>query len=280
MKIQRAYFPKGIEFARNELAEQAVAFTRGTGADGGVVGLSGGIDSTTIAYLCKFAFDRYNAENPGEKPLNLYGAILPSKANNSKDAEDGLRVANTLGIEAKVVEIEPIAEKFLEQMKEIKNTFDRGNLYSETRAVVLSRLAATKNCRVMGTGNWDEDYVLGYFTKRGDGAVDNNLIGNLPKRLVREMAGYLGVPKDLVQRVPTAGLWQGQTDEGELGYTYEQAEIIQNGYDLGMTPEQIAQDTGFNIQIVKNVSQRHNFSEHKRNVPPTGRLTLAMEDVK
>jgi NAD+ synthase len=101
-----------------------------------------------------------------------------------------------------------------------------GNLYSEIRATVLSRFGAAKNLRIMGTGNRDEDYILGYFTKRGDGAVDNNILGNVPKRLVRQLAAYLGAPEDLVNRVPTAGLWPGQTDEGEMGISYAELDDI------------------------------------------------------
>ncbi|MBU1103663.1 MAG: NAD(+) synthase [Nanoarchaeota archaeon] len=274
MKIRRAYFEDAAK-ARDELAEQVIQFTRGTGADGGVVGLSGGIDSTTVAYLCKHAFDR---ENTHGKRLQLFGVIMPSKANDEKDKSDGLKVAENLGIKPIVIPIESMAERFVETLG-IDNEFDRGNLYSEIRAVVLSRIAASKNCRVMGTGNLDEDYVLGYFTKRGDGAVDNNILGNLPKRLVRELARHLGVPEDIVNKVPTAGLWEGQTDEGELGYTYEQSELVQNGFDQGLSAEEIVRKTGFDRKIVEDVAWRHETTEHKRNPPTVGKISLSFKEV-
>jgi len=208
--------------------------------------------------------------------LKLLGLVMPSDANNPKDAEDGLRVAKLLGIEAKVVPIQPMADAFIEQMPDVlERDFDLGNLYSELRATVLSRYGAANNLRIMGTGNRDEDYVLGYFTKRGDGAVDNNILGKLPKRLVRELAAFLGAPADLVNRMPTAGLWAGQTDEGELGYTYEQAEIIQNGYEEGRTAEEIAKITGNDLKIVEDVAHRHKTTEHKRQMPPVGKVLLA-----
>ncbi len=278
MKIQRAYFKKGLEGAVDELSKEVINFTKGTGAEGGVLGLSGGIDSTTVAYLSKYAFDKYNAEHPNEEPLKLYGLLMPSNANANEDLQDGLTIAKNLGIEKKVVPIEPFAEVFVNNLG-IFNSFDRGNLYSELRAVVLSRFAAAKNCRVMGTGNRDEDYVLGYFTKRGDGAVDNNILGNLPKRLVRELARHLRAPEDLVNRVSTAGLWQGQTDEGELGYDYEQSEIIQNGFDQGYTTKQIQEITGFEKKIIEDVAKRHKITEHKRNAPPVGKVNLTYEEV-
>jgi NAD+ synthase len=274
-KIKRAEFKHGPEFAAKELADQILEWTVGTGADGAVIGLSGGIDSTTVAYLCKFAFDAYNKANPDKKQLKLLGLVMPSDANDTKDTEDGLRVAELLGIEAKVVPIQPLAEAYMQSIPEVlKKEFDIGNLYSEIRATVLSRYGGAMNLRIMGTGNWDEDYVLGYFTKRGDGAVDNNILGNLPKRLVRELAAWLGVSKDLVERIPSAGLWAGQTDEGELGYAYNQAEFVQRGYDEGKAAEQIQKITGYDMRIVKDVAHRHRTTEHKRQLPPVGKVTL------
>lgn len=276
MRIKKAYFTNGIENATDELASEVIRFTRGTGADGGVVGLSGGIDSTTVAYLCNYAADN---ENTSEKKLQFYGVIMPSGVNPIGDEQDGLRVAKNLGIESMVIPIEPIAKAFISQMPEIANDFDKGNLYAELRAVILSRVAAAKNCRVIGTGNRDEDYILGYFTKRGDGAVDNNILGNLPKRLVRELAKHLGAPEDLVKRVSTARLWEDQTDEGELGYTYEQAELIQNGFDQGFNKEQISQETGYSMEIINDVVKRHQATEHKRNVPPVGKVSLSYGEI-
>ncbi len=279
-KIQTAYFKHGVEAARDELAEQVLQWTAGTGASGGVIGLSGGVDSTTVAYLCKYAFDRYNQLFPGREPLKLLGLIMPSGANDPKDAEDGIRIAELLGIKYKIIPIEPEAKAFIENAPDpelFENKLDMGNLYSELRANWLSRYGGRYNLRIMGTGNRDEDYILGYFTKRGDGAVDNNILGNLPKRLVRELAASFkkpSVPQDIIQRVPSAGLWAGQTDEGELGYTYEQAEIIQNGYDGGRTAEQIAKITGYDLKIVKDVGFRHKTTEHKRQPPPVGEVEL------
>jgi NAD+ synthase len=277
-KIKIADFKYGPEHAAIELAEQILQWTAGTGANGAVIGLSGGIDSTTTAYLTKFAFDTYNRANPDKKPLKLLGLMLPSKANNLKDAKDGIRVAESLGIEYKVIPIQEMADAFIQQIPEVlTDNFDIGNLYSELRAVTLSRYGAANNYRVMGTGNRDEDYILGYFTKRGDGAVDNNILGNLPKRLVRKLAAWFDnpkVPEDLVNRIPTAGLWENQTDEGELGYNYDQAEIIQNGYDEGKTPEQIQGITGYDMGIILDVDKRHRSTEHKRQLPPVGQVTL------
>jgi NAD+ synthase len=206
---------------------------------GGVLGLSGGVDSTCVAALAKRAFDRHNAKNP-KPPLEVVGYILPSKTNDPKDAEDGLKVATRLGIRHEVCSIEAIVEAFKSTNAEALNhKYHRGNLTSEIRAVVLHTKAATENKAVIGTGNKDEDYGVAYYTLFGDGAVHMSPIGNLPKRLVREMTRYLGF-EDLSGRVSTAGLEPGQTSFKDLGCDYEFAELVLNGLDQGLRPEELS----------------------------------------
>jgi NAD+ synthase len=206
---------------------------------GGVIGLSGGVDSTCVAALTKRAFDKHNARSP-ERPLEIVGYILPSNTNDPKDAENGLKVAARLGIRHEVISIEATVQAFESTNPEaLKHKYHRGNLTAEVRAVILHTKAATENKTLIGTGNKDEDYGVAYYTLFGDGAVHLSPIGNLPKRLVREMATHLGF-EGLAGRVSTAGLEPGQTSFKDLGCDYEFAELVLNGLDQGMKAEELA----------------------------------------
>lgn len=223
----------------NEIGDFIVQKIVGLGKTGGVMGISGGVDSTTVAAIAKMAFDKYNAKNP-EKPLELVGYMLPSRTNDPKDTEDGKKVAERLGIRYEVKSIEHIVEAYKTTNNEaLDNKYHRGNLTSEIRAVVLHGKAATENKSLIGTGNKDEDYGLAFYTLFGDGAVHMSPIGNLPKRLVREMAAHLGF-KDLAYRVSTPGLEPGQTSFKDLGYDYEFAEVVLEGLDQGIKQEDLA----------------------------------------
>lgn len=226
------------EVVAEEIGEFIVRKTIELGKKGAILGLSGGVDSTTVAALAKRAFDKNNFKNPGDN-LELVGYLLPSNTNNPADLEDGLKVAKRLGIRYEIVNIEPFVEAYGKiDSKTFNSKFHKGNLMSEIRALVLHRKSASENKILLGTGNRDEDFGVGYYTLFGDGAVHISPIGELPKRLVRQMAIYLGF-EDLANRVPTAGLEPGQTDFKDLGYYYETVELISEAIRQGFFREEI-----------------------------------------
>ena len=188
------------------------------GTNGAVIGLSGGIDSTVTAYLAVDALG----------PEKVLGVLLPEKGITSKqDMDDAIEVVKILGIDHKVIEISSVLRSFSSVIPDFDKTsvVANGNLKARTRMCILYYHANLMRRMVVGTGNKTE-LLLGYFTKYGDGGVDIEPIGGLYKTQVRGLARYMGVPAGIIDKTPTAGLWPGQTDERELGVTYEIADKI------------------------------------------------------
>ena len=208
------------------------------GATGGVIGLSGGVDSTVAAAITKKAFDSYNRKKP-ERNLELVGYMLPSFVNNHKNTIDGIDVAKRLNIRYSVINIDPILEGYRITNPDVMgSSYHRGNLISRVRANVLLAKSAYKNKLVIGTGNKDEDFGVGYYTMYGDGATHLNPIGNLSKRIVKQLAIYLGFDY-IARKAPTAGLEPGQTDFKDLGYTYDLVEIVLGGICQGFSKQEL-----------------------------------------
>jgi NAD+ synthase len=178
------------------------------GAKGVVIGLSGGIDSSVVAALSRKAVGR-----------NMLGLLIPCHS-SERDIKDALRVARKFGIRTKTVDIAPLYAELLEIMPAADRR-TRGNAIARLRMLTLYYFANRMNYIVAGTGNRNELFA-GYFTKYGDGGVDILPIAGLLKNEVRELARQLGVPEDIVEKTPTAGLWEGQTDEGEMGISYDE----------------------------------------------------------
>jgi len=246
-----------------ETKEKIVNFIRSSiqssEATGAVVGLSGGIDSALTAYLSVEALGR-------DKVLGL---MLPEKGISSKtDIDDAVEIAKILGIDHYIIEISHVLSSFSSAIP----VFDRnvktanGNLKARTRMCILYYHANLMNRMVVGTGNKTE-LLLGYFTKYGDGGVDIEPIGDLYKTQVRGLSRYMGVPLRIIEKTPTAGLWPGQTDESELGVSYDMADRILTM--LVDEKKKISEvKSKFPPEIVDKLAVRISSSEHKRVMPP------------
>jgi NAD+ synthase len=266
-------------------------------SSGCIVGLSGGVDSSTTAALIKTSFARHNKNNDAN--FELIGYILPSSINKMDDAKDAETLARTLGIRYEVHAIEKLVEAFQTTNPEaFEENYHRGNLISRVRANVLSTKAATEHKILAGTGNRDEDFGIGYYTLFGDGAVHISPIAGLSKRLVREMAAYLGVDDTIIQRIPTAGLEPGQSDFKDLGYDYDVVELVTAGFEQGFSKaalvahEQLVPLVEKQIehyrsnygnphltsveQVIDDITRRHQLALGKVKIihPPTPEITL------
>ena len=195
--------------------EQRVAYIRGklaeAHADGIVFGNSGGKDSALVGILCKAACD------------NTVGIILPcaSKRNYGLDADDGRALADQFGIETRTVDLTAVREQLLRSLEDAcaLNEMALINIAPRLRMTALYAVAAAENRLVAGTGNRSEAY-MGYFTKWGDGAHDFNPISDLTASEVFDFLRFLNAPSSIVEKAPSAGLFDGQTDEQEMGVTY------------------------------------------------------------
>jgi len=236
-------------------------------ADGVVVGLSGGVDSSTVAFLSVKALG----------PEKVLGLIMPTDVTRKEDIEDARNIASLLKIRYEIINFSPVLKAFKEVLKKCEhfneeNIVAFGNIHARVRMILLYYHANTLNRLVVGTGNKSE-LLIGYFTKYGDGGVDILPIGDLYKTQVRQLAKYLGVPEKIILKTPSAGLWKGQTDEGEIGITYDLLDKILYGMvDLKMDPKPLSEILNIPVETILKVKEMMLKSEHKRNIPPIAKI--------
>ena len=234
MRDWKVEFEKRVEFIRAQLAA-----SRCTGT---VFGNSGGKDSALVGILCKAACE------------NTVGVIMPcaSRRNYGLDRDDGLAVAEQFDIETRVVDLTPVREAELAALEGVAQLTDMAvaNIAPRLRMVTLYAIAHAENRLVAGTGNASEAFV-GYFTKWGDGAYDFNPIADLSVTEVYEFLEYLNAPRAVIDKAPSAGLFEGQTDEAEMGVSYAAIDAYMAGGPVNERERAI-------------IERMHRASEHKR----------------
>jgi len=225
-------------------------------ASGAVIGMSGGLDSSVVAHICVDALGK-------EKVL---GVMMPEKNSNPQDLDHGVRVAKSLGIEHMAVDITEPFRAFLDAVPKLSSRIVAANVKARCRMITLYMIANATNKLVMGCSNKTE-IMVGYFTKFGDGSSDYMPIGDLYKTQVRELARKVGVDQEIIRKAPSAGLWEGQTDEGEMGITYDQLDRILYGLETDMPRETIAREAGCEQSTVESIEGKIRATVHKRRLP-------------
>ena len=247
-QIKNQDYAKITEEIENFLSEQMEK----SNAKGLILGLSGGVDSAVLAYLCKRKFK--------EKTLAL---IMPDTAITPKiETEDALKMISLTGIEYKLIDIQPIVNEFSMYLE--PNDWAKGNLRARIRTDILYYYANAKNYLVLGSSDKSE-YLIGYFTKYGDGASDITPIISLYKLQVRGIAKYLGVPEQVIAKKSSPHLWKEHEAESEIGASYEEIDsVLHCIFDKKLSVEETVETTQIDKAIVEKIVQLNKNSEHKR----------------
>jgi NAD+ synthase len=249
------------EYVSKILQQFLVQETDKVGYSKVVFGLSGGIDSTVVAYLCARAFD----------PKNVTALILPYQTSSQKNIKDAELIAGTLKINYEVHDISPMVDSFFSNDAKA-DVIRRGNKMARERMCFIYDFSSKYKTLVIGTSNKTE-LLLGYGTIFGDLACAINPIGDLYKSQIRQLAEYFNVPQEIVEKSPSADLWHGQTDEDELGYTYDKIDrllyfMIDLRYSDNMLEEQ-----NFPLSMVNDLRNRIQKSQFKRRPPIIAKLS-------
>ena len=225
-----------------------------------VLGLSGGIDSALVAYLLRDALGKEN----------VLAIMMPYKSSNPDSLNHAKLVVEDLKINAKTIEITDMIDAYFKNEKDA-SSLRIGNKMARERMSILFDYSSKENALVVGTSNKTEIY-LGYSTQFGDSACALNPIGDLYKTNIWDLSRYLKIPNELIEKKPSADLWEGQTDEQEMGLTYKEADqVLYRMLEENKTVEEILAE-GFNKNLVDNIVRRMNRSEYKRRMPLVAKI--------
>jgi NAD+ synthase len=226
-----------------------------------VLGLSGGIDSAAVAALA--------AEAMG--PKNVTALFMPYKSSNPESREHARLITQTYGLAFEEVDITPQVDAYFARAGDVDKVRRGNKMARERKSIEYDR--AWPDGLVLGTSNKTE-LLLGYGTRHGDMACDLNPVGDLYKTQLRELSAHLGVPEVIVRKPPTADLWQGQTDESELGFMYAQADLVlYHLVDRRLRPSELI-GAGFDAALVNNIREKVRRSHYKRLMPLIAKVSL------
>lgn len=232
-----------------------------SGTSGVVVGLSGGVDSSLSAALAAQALG----------PERVHGFLLPYRTSNPASEEDARAVAEHLGVPHRVIDISPMIDAYFE-VESDADPVRRGNKMARERMTILFDQAKKRNALVLGTSNKTE-ILLGYSTVFGDNASSLNPLGDLYKAQVWQLSRHLGLPSAVVDKAPSADLFPGQTDEGDLGFDYLTAdEVLYLLFDEGLRPEEVVA-RGYDERVVERILSYEQRFRFKRRLMLIARLS-------
>jgi NAD+ synthase len=259
MKLTPSVLELDLPEVEKRISRFIKEYVENAGADGIVLGLSGGIDSGTVAALSSLSIGG----------ARVTGLMLPEKETyNTKDIDDAKVVAEKFGLKTQVCDITPVLEGFYKTIP-IFDQADRlckGNIKARTRMIYLYYYANKLNKIVCGSSDKSET-MMGYFTKWGDVAADISPLMDLYKTQVRKLAEYIGIPPELAEKPSTPALWPNQLAETELGIKYEILDLILYGFERFMTTEELAQQLSVKKPFIEKVKSRWLAVEHKRRLP-------------
>lgn len=244
-----------LKEVHNELVEFLRENFKKAGFSKAVLGLSGGIDSALVAYLLRDALGKEN----------VLAIMMPYKSSNPDSLNHAKLVVEDLKINAKTIEITNMIDAYFKNEKDA-SSLRMGNKMARERMSILFDYSSKENALVVGTSNKTEIY-LGYSTQFGDSACALNPIGDLYKTNIWDLSRYLKIPNELIEKKPSADLWEGQTDEQEMGLTYKEADqVLYRMLEENKKVEEVLAE-GFNKDLVDNIVRRINRSEYKRRMP-------------
>ncbi len=226
-----------------------------------VLGLSGGVDSAVSCALAARAFG----------PKNVLAVMMPYKTSHADSEGDARKVATKLGVESRTVDISRMADAYVDTY-DVGDRLRRGNVMARCRMIVLYDLSVEWRGLVIGTSNKTE-ILLGYSTQFGDAASALNPLGDLYKHQVYQLARHLDLPKPVIEKAPSADLFAGQTDEAELGFTYEEVDrLLELLVDQRYSPDELI-TAGFDPEFVAKITRRIAQNQYKRLPPVIAKLS-------